>query len=96
MCRWKINESQNQWLNLLLACALNQIVQTLVSAEYFQWSALMCVNVEGFVETLFMIQSKVIMMRLKRTMKMIMLTTIFRIFDVDYQMLCVKWLACLI
>ena len=83
-------------MNLLLACALNQIVQTLVSAEYFQWSALMGVNVEGFVETLFMIQSKVIMMRLKRTMKMIMLTTIFRIFDVDYQMLCVKWLAWLI
>ena len=47
----------------------------------------MYVNVEGFVET-FMIQSKVTMMRLKRTMKMIMLTTIFRIFNVDYQMLC--------
>ena len=56
----------------------------------------MYVNVEGFVETLFMIQSKVILMRLKRTMKMIMVTTIFRIFDVDYQMLCVKWLAWLI
>ena len=61
---------------------------TLVSAEYFQWSALMYANVEGFAETLFMIQSKVIMMRLKRTIKMTMLTTMFRIYDADYQTLC--------
>ena len=87
MCGWKIIQSQNQCSDLLLAHAVDQIVQAPVSAEYFQWSALMYVNVEGFVET-FMIQSKVIMMRLKRTMKMIMLITIFRIFNVDYQMLC--------
>ena len=59
-------------------------VQTLVSAKYFQWSALMYVNVEGFAETLFMIQSKEIMIKLKRTMKMIMLATMLRIFDADY------------
>ena len=33
---WTINQPQNQCLNLLLPRAVNQIVQTLVSAEYFQ------------------------------------------------------------
>ena len=42
----------------------------------------------GFAERLFMIQSQVIIMMLKRTMKMIMLTTMLRIFDADYQTLC--------
>ena len=68
--------------------AETQIVQIFFSAVYRQWSAL-CnvymqgVNVEGFVETLFMIQLRKIMMRLKRTLKLIML----RIFDVNYQIL---------
>ena len=88
LCGWKNSQPQNQCSNLLLARAINKIVQTLVSAEYFQWSALMYVNVEGFAETLFMIQSKVITMRLKRSMKMIMLTTMLRICDADYQTLC--------
>ena len=37
--------------------------------------------------------SKVIMMRLKRTMKMIMLTTELKIFDADYQTLYLSYLA---
>ena len=85
LCGWKINQPQNQCSNLLPACAAYQIVQTLVSTEYFQWSTAMYVNVECFVER-FMIQSKVIMMSWKRTIKMIMtlkmmlLTTMVRIF----------------
>ena len=47
----------------------------------------MYANVEGFGET-FVIQSKVIMMRLKKTMKMIIMTTMHRISDADYQTLC--------
>ena len=81
LCEWKISQSQNQCSNLLLARAVKQIVQTLVSAKYFQWDELMYVNFEGFGETLFMIQPM-------RTMKMIILTTMFRIFDADYQTLC--------
>ena len=88
LTRWKISQPQNQRFNLLLARAVNQITRPLISVKYFQWSALMHVNVEGFVETLFMIQSKVIEMRLKRTMKTIMLATMLRIFDTDYQTLC--------
>ena len=88
LCGWKISQPQNQYSNFLLARVVNQIVQTLVSAEYFRWSALMYVNIEDFAETLFMSQLKVIMMRLKRTMKIIMLTTMLRIFDADYQTLC--------
>ena len=42
----------------------------------------MYVNIESFVER-FMIQSKVIMMSLKKTIKMIMPTTMVRIFDAD-------------
>ena len=85
---WKINQSQNQCSNLIPACAVYQIVQTLVSTEYFQWSTAMYVNVECFFER-FMIQSKVIMMSLKKTIKMIMTkkmimpTTMVRIFDAD-------------
>ena len=82
LCGWKINQPQNQCSNLLPACAVYQIVQTLVSLEYFQWSTAMYVNVECFVER-FMIQSKVIMMSLKKTIKMIMPTTMVRIFDAD-------------
>ena len=88
LTRQKISQPQNQHFNLLLARAVNQITRPLISVKYFQWSALMHVNVEGFVETLFMIQSKVIEMRLKRTMKTIMLATMLRIFDTDYQTLC--------
>ena len=88
LCGWKISQPQNQYSNFLPARVVNQIVQTLVSAEYFRWSALMYVNIEDFAETLFMSQLKVIMMRLKRTMKIIMLTTMLRIFDADYQTLC--------
>ena len=88
LCGWKNSQPQNQWSNLLLARAVNQVLQTLVSAECFQWNGLTYVNVEGFAETLFMIQSKVIVMRLKKTMKMIMLTTMLRIYDADYQTLC--------
>ena len=51
---------------------------------YYQWSALVYVNDEGFVVALIVIQSKVIMMRMKRTMEIIMLTTMLRIFDADY------------
>ena len=80
--------AQYQCSNLLLVRIVNQTVQTLVSEEYFQWSALMYVNVEGSAETLFMIQSKLIMMRLKRAMKMIMLTTMLGIYDADYLTLC--------
>ena len=39
------------------------------------------------MKTFFMIQSKMIMMELKRTMKMIMLGTMLRILDADYQTL---------
>ena len=46
----------------------------------------MYVYVENLTQT-FMIQSKVMLMRLKRTMKMMMLTTMLRIFDADYQTL---------
>ena len=88
LTRQKISQPQNQHFNLLLARAVNQITRPLISVKYFQWSALMHVNVEGFVETLFMIQSKVIEMRLKRTMKTIMLATMLRIFNTDYQTLC--------
>ena len=88
LTRWKISQPQNQRFNLLLARAVNQITRPLISVKYFQWSALMHVNVEGFVETLFMIQSKVIEMRLKRTMKTIMLATMLRIFNTDYETLC--------
>ena len=84
LCGWKISQPQNQCLNLLLARAVNQIVQTLVSADYFQWNAPMYVNVEGFAETLFIIQSKVMMIRLKGTLKMMMLIIMLRIFDADY------------
>ena len=41
----EISQPQNQYSNFLLARAVNQIVQTLVSAEYFRWSALMYVNI---------------------------------------------------
>ena len=51
LSRWKISQPQNQCSNLLLAHVVNQIVQTLISVKYFQWSAMMYVNVEGFVET---------------------------------------------
>ena len=64
LCGLKISQPQNQYSNFLLARAVNQIEQTLVSAEYFRWSALMYVNIEGFAETLFISQLKVIMMRL--------------------------------
>ena len=48
-------------------------------------------NAESFAET-FMVKSKVIMLGLKRTMKMRMLTTMFRIFDADYDKLClIAW-----
>ena len=79
---WKINQPQNQCSNLLPACAAYQFVQTLVSTEYFQWSTAMYLNLESFIER-FMIQSKVIMMSLKRTIKMIMPTKMVRIFDAD-------------
>ena len=48
----------------------------------------MYVNVEAFVETLFTIQSKVMMIRLRGTIKMMMPTVMLRMFDVDYQTLC--------
>ena len=80
----EISQSKNQCSNVLLAHAVNHIVQTFVSTMYYQWSALMYVNDEGFVVALIVIQSKVIMMRMKRTMEIIMLTTMLRIFDADY------------
>ena len=81
---WEISQSKNQCSNVLLAHAVNHIVQTFVSTMYYQWSALMYVNAEGFVVALIVIQLKVIMMRMKRTMEIIMLTTMLGIFDADY------------
>ena len=84
-CGREISQPLNQGSNLLLACAINQIIQTFVSAEYL----MECTDVfkcRG-------VMSKVITMRLKRTMKMIMLTIKLRIFDADYQMLYLSYLA---
>ena len=81
-CGWKISKQQNQCPNLLPKSNCTNLCQCRVlSMEYTD-----IFKCRG-------IMSKVIMMRLKRTIKKITLTTKPRIFDTYYQILYLSYIA---
>ena len=83
---WMKNQPAPESLLELLICSHSKSTCTNSTQLVLSVERADVLNAESFVET-FMVKSKVIMLGLKRTMKMRMLMTMFRIFDADYQTL---------